>query len=252
MITMRRTYVSRSIMAHRRAALLLAGLGAAGGLLLTGCGAGQIAETAAKAPSVPGVNAAVEAAGGSYLIRNLVVAYRDPKGYPAGSNAPLEMAIFNETDQPVTVRVTSDSARTVVLAGATATPTPPAATPTPGSPTASPTGRPNVNPTDQPTTTETPRPTGSVQPLPTPPSVPAGGPARLEIPARSFVLLTRTAGRFLQLEGLNEDLSPGQSINLAFDFNGKSFTTEVPVTTPLSPAPPGSPVTEEAGEGHGG
>ncbi|HEX7746053.1 MAG TPA: hypothetical protein VF462_12420 [Micromonosporaceae bacterium] len=244
--------MTRSIRAHRRATLLLAGLGAAGSLLLSGCGAGQIAQTAAKAPAVPGVNAQIDAAGGSYMIRNLVVSYRDPKGYPAGSNAPVEVAIFNETDTPVTVRVTSDSARAVVLAGATALPTPPAAAPTPGGPAASASGGGIVNPTEPPTVTRSPKPTGSVQPLPTPSSVPAGGPANLEIPARSFVLLNRTGGRFLQLEGLNQELRPGQSVNLTFDFNGHHISTAVPVTVPLSPAPKGSPVTEEAGQGHAG
>lgn len=244
--------MTRSIRAHRRAALLLAGLGATGSLLLTGCGAGQIAQTAGIVPGVPGVNADVTAAGGSYMIRNLVVAYRDPKGYPAGGNAPLELTIFNETDEPVTVRVTSDSARAVVLTGAAAVPTPPAATPTPSAPAASPGGGASATPTEQPTVTRSPKPTGSVQPLPTASSVPAAGPATVDIPPRSFVLLNRSGGRFLQLEGLDQELRPGQSINLTFDFNGQHLSTAVPMTVPLSPAPVAPPVTEGEGEGHQG
>lgn len=243
--------MTRSIRAHRRATLLLAGLGAAGSMLLSGCGAGQIAETAAKASSIPGVNAEVKAAGGSYLIRNLAVAYRDPKGYAAGSNAPVEVAIFNETDKPVTVRITSDGARAVVLTGATAAPAPSAATPTPSGSEGSASPGSIIGPTEEPTVTRSPRPTGSPEPLPTP-SVPPAGPANIEIPARSFVLLNRTGGRFLQLEGLNEQLAPGQSVDLTFDFNGQRFSTPVPVTVPLSPAPVGSPVVEEGGAGHGG
>lgn len=244
---MRRTDVTRSIRAPRRAALLLAAVGAAGTLLVSGCGAGQIAETAAKASSVPGVNAEVDAEGGSYKIRNLVVGYRDPKGYPAGSNAPLEMVLFNDTDQPVTVTFSTDSARSLVLAGGSALPTP-------GGPGASPSGAPSVDPTDQPTATRTPRPTGSVQPLPTASAeAPAGASPRIEIPPRSFAMLNRTGGRFLQLEGLTEELRPGQSVTLQFDFGGQRFSTEVPVMVPLSPAPVASPAVEGEGEaGHGG
>lgn len=245
--------MTRSIRAPRRAALLLAAVGAAGTLLVSGCGAGQIAETAAKAPSVPGVNAEVDVEGGSYKIRNLVVGYRDPKGYPAGSNAPLEMVLFNDTDEPVTVTFSTDSARALVLASASALPTPPAGAPTPGGPEASASGGAEVGPTDEPTATRTPRPTGSVQPLPTASAeAPAGASPRVEIPARSFAMLNRTGGRFLQLEGLNEELRPGQSVNLQFDFGGQRFSTEVPVTVPLSPAPVASPVVEGEGEeGHG-
>jgi hypothetical protein len=244
---MRRTDVTRSMRAPRRATLVLAAVGAAGTLLVSGCGAGQIAETAAKAPSVPGVNAEVDVEGGSYKIRNLGVGYRDPEGYPAGSNAPLEMVLFNDTDEPVTVTFSTDSARSIALAGATAVPTPPAATSTPS------VGA-GVEPTDQPTATRTPRPTGSVQPLPTASAeAPAGAAPRVEIPARSFVLLNRTGGQFVQLEGLNEELLPGQSVKLQFDFGGQRFSTEVPVMVPLSPAPVASPVVEgEGGDGHGG
>lgn len=248
---MRRTDVTRSIRAHRRAALLLAGLGATGTLLISGCSAGQIAQTAGKASSVPGVNAEVQTEGGAYQIRNLVVAYKDPKGYPAGSDAPLELVIFNDTDRPVTVKFSSDGARSVVLASATTMPTPPAATRTPSGPEASASGGAHVDPTDQPTATRTPRPTGSLQPLPTTSAASSGPPGSVVIPARSFVLLNRTGGQVLQLVGLKQDLRPGESVNLQFDFDGKRYSTEVPVTVPLSPAPLASPVNKDA-EGHEG
>lgn len=244
--------MTRSIRASRRAALLLAAVGAAGTLLVSGCGAGQIAQTANMAPSVPGVNADVAAEGGSYSVRNLVVAYPNPEGYRSGSNAPLEMVLINDTDKPVTVTFGTDSARSLVLAGASALPTPPAGAPTPGGTEASASGGADVDPTDQPTATRTPPPTGSVQPLPTASfEAPAGASPRIEIPARSSVLLNRTGGRFLQLEGLNEELRPGQSVNLQFDFGGQRLSTRVPVTVPLSPAPVGSPVVEGE-EGHEG
>jgi hypothetical protein len=240
---MRRTDVTRSISAPRRAAMLLAAMGAAGAMLVSGCGAGQLAHTAGDVSAVPGVNAQVNAKGGAYLIRNLVVTYRGTEGYPAGSDALLEMAIFNDTDEPVTVTVSTDSARSVVLTGATTLPPPPAATPTPGGPEASATGGPEVSPTEHPTATRTPRPTGSPQPLPTASVAPAGSPS-IDIPARSFALLNRTGGQFIQLRGLHEELRPGETVNLQFDFNGQRLATQVPVTVPLSPAPVAPPVVE--------
>ena len=72
---------------------------------LTGCSAGQVAETALKNTSTYGVNA--DNADASVVLRGLAVAYGSTKGYPAGGNAPLELSLFNQTTQPVTVRIAS-------------------------------------------------------------------------------------------------------------------------------------------------
>lgn len=79
--------MTRSIRRPRRAALLLGGAATAAALLLSGCGTGQIAETAAMRPTVSGVN--TETADNAFKLRNLAVVYKDTKGYPAGSDAPL-------------------------------------------------------------------------------------------------------------------------------------------------------------------
>ncbi|HEU4422164.1 MAG TPA: hypothetical protein VFR67_06440, partial [Pilimelia sp.] len=77
----------------RRAAAMLAGAAMAAGVLVSGCSAGQIAETANKRPSVPGLNVQAEVrddAGtviGQVALRDLVVTYEDIEGFPAGSDA---------------------------------------------------------------------------------------------------------------------------------------------------------------------
>ena len=111
-------------MGTRRTALLV-GAATAAAVTLSGCGAGQIAETALKNPSVYGSNA--QSADGSLLVRGLAVAYSSPEGYPSGGSAPLEVHLFNQTRQPMTVTISSVpsaaqaqgvlSARAVVLVG---------------------------------------------------------------------------------------------------------------------------------------
>ena len=242
--------MTRSIGGYRRAAVLLAGATAAT-LLVSGCGAGQIAETANKASAIPGVNVDLEVTDGSYKIRNLLVAYKDTNPYPAGGNAALSVAIFNDTAKEVTVKVTSDSARSVVIAGATPTPAQPPATPTPSAPgSVSPTAA--TTPAEGATESQSPRPTGSPQPVPSVAVPPSDGPATLKIPAHGFVILGPSGGSFLQLEGLRAALRTGQTVNLVFDFDGKQIATTASVSVPLSPAPVAPPVNKDARGGHSG
>jgi hypothetical protein len=234
--------------------VLLAGSAAAATLLMSGCGAGQIAETAVKASAIPGVNADLNTAGGVYQIRNLLITYKDTKPYPAGANAPLSVAIFNETAKEVTVKVTTDGARSVVLASSGATPTPsqPPATSTPSvGPSQTPSN--TLQPSEGATESQSPRATGSPQPVPsTSVQAPSGAPATFRIPAASFVVLNPSVGSFLQLEGLNTALRAGQTVNLTFDFDGKQLTVPAPVSVPLSPAPVAPPVNKDAEGNHGG
>ncbi|MFI6823573.1 hypothetical protein ACIBJE_21920 [Micromonospora sp. NPDC050187] len=241
--------MTRSIRGSRRAAVLLAGA-AATGLLVSGCGTGQIAETAVKEPSVQGVNTGTP--DGTYLVRGLVVDFPGGEGYPAGGDAPLSVVLYNDTPDPVTVTVSTDSAREIVLAGAGASPSASPAgpsepvTPSPSAP-ASPSGPASPTPADP----ASPTPTGQVSPSPTE-TAPAGAPPTVEIPPFGYAQLNRQGGRFLQLVGLNEQLRAGQQVNLIFDFgNGKRVTTPAPVGVPLSPQAPPSPIIERHG-GEGG
>ncbi|MEO3817416.1 hypothetical protein [Plantactinospora sp. B24E8] len=234
-----------SIRGAWRATAVLAGTAAATTLLLSGCGAGQIAETAARVPTSVGNNA--QSADNQFKVRNLSIDYLSTTGYPAGADAPLTVTLFNDSDKPVTVRVSSEGARTVVLAGAASgsPTTPPPANPTP---TAAESPNPGGSPSGD---AGSPSPGGSASPTATTtPTAAPETPAEIQIPARSFVLLNKPTGRWLQLNGLAAALPPGASLPLVFDFGGTPVQTQAPVAVPLQPAPVATPVIEEGGGGH--
>ncbi|MEV5692429.1 hypothetical protein [Micromonospora globbae] len=243
--------MTRSIRGSRRAALLLSGVAAATSLLLSGCGAGQISETANKVPSVQGVNISTE--NGELAVRGLLVEFPGVEGYKAGEDALLNAVIYNDSKNPVTVTVTSQDARDVVVTsvGASASPSP--------SPSESPSGSPSATPTDS----ASPGGSASATPSDTAsPSAPAGEPARIEIAPLSYVQLNQQSGRMLQLVGLNEALRSGQNVFVTFDFgNGNTITGPAPIAVPFTPPAPPSPIVEreggyeggdEGGAGHGG
>ncbi|WFF07512.1 hypothetical protein O7622_02595 [Micromonospora sp. WMMD1076] len=242
--------MTRSIRGSRGPALLLAGTAAAS-LLLSGCGAGQISETANKIPSVQGVN--VQTSDDLFKVRGLYVQFPGPKGYEAGSNAPVNVVIYNDSEKPVTVTVTTDSAREIVLTGSgtgesgAATPTGSPTEPVTTSPTAS---DPSASPSQSLEVTGSP----SASPSPSEPA-PAGQPARIEIPALSYAQLNAGNPRFLQLVGLNEKLLVGQQVDLTFDFgDGKVVKTPAPIGIPLTPEATPSKIVnprEHAGEDGG-
>ncbi|MFI6758489.1 hypothetical protein ACIBF5_05000 [Micromonospora sp. NPDC050417] len=236
--------MTRSIRRPRRVALLLGGAATASALLLSGCGTGQIAETAAMRPTVSGIN--TQTGDNNFKIRNLAVVYKDTKGYPAGSDAPLEVSIYNDSMKPVTVTVTTTSARAVVLGGKLA----PSPQPSPSSASPSASGSPSVDPSGSASGT----PSGAASPSASATSAaPVDKPASIQIPAHEYVVLNPTNGSFLQLAGLSSDLKPGQSVQLIFDFGGQRIETAAPVAIPLTPAPVATPVVPEGeGEGHGG
>jgi hypothetical protein len=221
------------------AAGLVAGLGAT--LALTACSAGQITQTSTQVAPVQGNNADA----GDIALRNLVIAYNGPAGYPAGGDAPLVVRLFNNSATPVTlVGVSAEKAVSVTLVGTpevvrpTETPTPTSAAPTvtttaPGEATATPTG--------SPTATATPTPT--VAPTTQPPGVPVS----VVIPAQSFVLLVPGQGDsgFLRLNGLTEAIAPGESVVVTFTFSdGTSATVPVPLAPPTDEVPRATPVVE--------
>ncbi|TDC27189.1 hypothetical protein E1211_29430 [Micromonospora sp. 15K316] len=234
--------MTRSIRGSRRAALLLSGVAAATSLLLSGCGAGQISETANKVPSVQGVN--IETEDGLLAVRGLLVDFPGVEGYRAGEDALLNAVIYNDSKEPVTVTVTSQDAREVVLTGTGAS-----ASPTPsGSPSesASPSG--SASPSDSGSPSGSASPSDSASPSP---SAPAGEPARFEIAPLSYIQLNQQSDRMLQLLGLNESLHSGQNVFVTFDFgNGRTITGPAPIAVPLTPAAPPSPIVHrEGGEG---
>ncbi|MEV1155979.1 hypothetical protein AB0J27_11310 [Micromonospora chokoriensis] len=216
---------------------LLPGMAVAG-VLLTGCGAGQIAETAEKEPSIQGVNLTTD--NGEYAIRDLLITFPGASGYQAGANAPLSAVIYNDSTRPATVTVTTQDARDVVIVGAAQ-----AVPPRPGTPRA---GAPATSASSQ-SPGRSPSAEGSPQGRP---PQPATEPARVELPPLSFVRFNAQAGRYFQLLGLDESLRSGQTASITFDFgNGHLVTGPAPVAAPLTPVGPPPPIVEREGGDRG-
>jgi copper(I)-binding protein len=223
---------------HRLIGMLFAGAAA---LAVSACSAGQITQTSSQVPAIPGVNVNIGGPGGAIAIRDLLVPYNGPEGYPQGGSAPLVVRIFNDAAEPgLLVGVSSADAASVTLVGGapvatpTAAPTP-AATPPPATPPATP---PAATPT--PGAEATPEPTApAVPPTPTPAPAPAGQTSfRIEVPSGSYVLLVPGQGPYLQLDGLTRALATGGSVAVTFTFEGHApVTVNVPVAPPTAPAP---------------
>ncbi|MFV2020592.1 hypothetical protein [Micromonospora sp. LOL_023] len=225
---------------HRRVAVLLSGAAVTGALLLSGCAAGQIAETAVKSSSIGGVN--IDAPDGSVSIRNLSVPYPGIEGYPAGGSVPVEVGLYNNTSEPIAIRVSAAAvtdtdretlvqAESVVLGGSDET----AAAP---SPEPDPTAGPETDATAGPETDAT--------------DAPAADPGReaiIELPANGWALFTTDSAEPLRVTGLAETLAAGYAVNLLFEFSDGSapLVVPAPVNMPLSPAPraPGEHDEEE-------
>jgi hypothetical protein len=180
------------------------------------------------------------------------VVYNSVQGYPAGASAPLEVALFNQTANPVTVRISSTpspeqtagvvSARTVNLVGpapsATATVRPPGAEPSGSAPVREklPTGAAHVTtgPTTAPSVGAAPSATTA-----TPGPGTTGIPAQIQIEPLDFVRFLPGSSPSLEVVGLSGTLRAGNSVNLVFEFsNGApALTLQAPMAVPLSPAP---------------
>ncbi|MEU8125725.1 hypothetical protein AB0B68_00740 [Micromonospora sp. NPDC049049] len=243
--------MTRSIRGSRRAALLLSGIAAAS-LLASGCGTGQIAETALKEPSVQGVNLTTN--NGSFSVRGLLVDYPGTEGYKAGQDAGLGAVIYNDSKETVTVTVTTESAREVVISGGSASPSPSASM----SPSPSGSASPSNSTSGSPSPSATPSETGSSSATPSAPesarasgsASPAapGQPARIELAPLSYIQFNSEATTQLRLIGLTEALRSGQNVVVTFDFgNGNTVTGQAPVAVPLTPAAPPSPIIEREG-----
>jgi hypothetical protein len=250
--------VTRSIRGSRRAALLLSGIAAATSLLASGCGAGQIAETALKEPSVQGVN--LTTPNGAYSVRGLLVTYPGTEGYRAGQDAPLNAVIYNDSKSTVTVTVTTQSAREVLISGGSASPTPSASESASATPSGS--ASPSTTESGSASPSATPSETGSSSATPSAPesarasgsasAAASGQPARIELAPLSYLQLNSESTSQLRLVGLTEALRSGQNVVVTFDFgNGNTVTGPAPIAVPLTPAAPVSPIIEREG-GHEG
>ena len=242
-----------------RRVALAAGVATVAVIGLGACSAGQVAETALLDAPISGVDA--QSPDGRLLIRNLQVIYNNPTRYPANSNAPLEVSLYNTTKEPLTVLVSSApaeeqgqagvvSARQVGVAGGTAA-TSPSAAPEPSGSRPANYGVPGDE--DQNGGVSQP----SVQPsvatgAPSVPPATALQPARITLPALGNAVYLPQGDAQMVAVGLTEQLRPGNSLNLVFEVNGAAepITVKAPFAIPLSPASraPGEDPNDHMGE----
>lgn len=237
----------------RRSARLAASALFAGFAVLTAvsaCSAGQISQTSRQVAAVPGANLSIGDPA-TISLRDLVVVYDGPQGYPAGGSAPLVVRIFN--DGPIAIKLVkvtaADAATSVVLVGGpVATPSP-----TPTAPVSS-TGRANPSGSAVASGSNTPTAKSAPTPSPTVPKAAGQETYTIDIPAASYALLVPGQGTYLQLNGLKAALTPGQSVRLTFTFaDGRTGTVEVPVGVPQDPQPrPTGHADVNSVEGEGG
>ncbi|SDK80082.1 hypothetical protein SAMN05216298_1419 [Glycomyces sambucus] len=217
----------RDARAGRRAAAGLVGA-AALALALTGCGAGQHAETSRTQPAISGVDADA----GDLVLRDLQIDFGANGSYPEGGQAPLRVWIGNKGETAVVLEsVTSPDAAAVVLAAEIVmeeAPESPAGAETPsGDAAETPTGEATASPGDDASETPAGEDEEAVAEIVGEPDF------TVEIPAGDFVRLTPTTGSFLLLDGLERDVDMGSGVELVFEFsNGETVEVLVPVGDP--------------------
>lgn len=226
---------------------VLAGLVVAGGLALSACASGQIAQTAQMSPTVDGQMAQV----GSLAIRNAALDYPAGGVYERGSDARLRMVVVNGGVAPDSlVSVSSPVATDVTISAGGSAEATGSATPEPtGSPSesASPTATPSdtasgtATPSASPGESASPSPTSSPTPSPTPEN------AQIQIPPNSYVSF-REDGPRIMLTGLTRQLRPGQNLPVTLTFQrAGSVTMTIAVGTPEIQLPPAPTVSVEPG-----
>ncbi|MFG1605789.1 hypothetical protein [Actinoplanes sp. NPDC049265] len=243
----------------RRVTALVAGSATVAALALTGCSAGQVAETAMKKPSNSGVNASNS--NNSVVVRNLQAVYNGVEGYAPGTPVPLEVALFNQTTEQVVVTISSRP-----LSGAAPSQGAVAAgqigiTGGPGAASASAAAEPSGSRPPASPDTETPDnvPSGSASggpavPPPAPGNTPQLQPARITIGAMGSASFMPGDSSQLLATGITSKVTNGQAINLVFEFSNGAQPLELqaPVGVPMSAAPRGSADPAENEEPEGG
>ena len=226
---------------------VLAGLVVAGGLALSACASGQVAQTAQMSPTVDGQLAQV----GSLAIRNVALDYPAGGAYERGSDARLRMVVVNggvapdslvSVSSPVATDVTISARGSAEVTGS-GTPEPTGSASESASPTATPsdTASGTATPSASPGGSASPSPTASPTPSPTPEN------AQIQIPPNSYVSF-REDGPRIMLTGLTRQLRPGQNLVVTLTFQrAGSVTMTIAVGTPETQLPPPPTVSVEPG-----
>jgi copper(I)-binding protein len=224
---------------------VLAGLVVVGGLALTGCGAGQVSQTAVQSPTIDGISAQV----GTMSIRNLALEYPDQGKYAKGSDARLRMVIANDgssgdTLTAVRSNVSADVTIAAAASGAASgTPTltapPPSDTPTAtGTASGTPTG--STEPSDSSATgtattgpSESPAGSASSSASASASATPSEAPAApIAIPPNGLVSFTGD-GPTVLLTDLTQQLFPAQTLQVTLVFQkAGQVTMTIAVSAP--------------------
>lgn len=227
---------------------VLAGLVVAGGLALSACASGQIAQTAQMSPTVDGQMAQV----GSLAIRNVALDYPAGGVYERGSDARLRMVVVNGGVAPDSlVSVSSPVATDVTISAGGSAEATGSATPEPTGSATSESASPTATPSDTASGSATPSasPGGSASPSSTPSPTPSPTPenAQIQIPPNSYVSF-REDGPRIMLTGLTRQLRPGQNLLVTLTFQrAGSVTMTIAVGTPETQLPAAPTVSVEPG-----
>jgi copper(I)-binding protein len=218
--------VTRSFQPAGVAAAVTLGVAA---LLVTGCSAGQTAQTATQKSTVDGTAGTA----GDIALRYVRLAYPEGGQYLAGATATLQFFAVNSGPQPDRlVQVRTDGAAQVTMSPAGTGTASASATP-PGTPSGTPSGSVTGG-------AATTTPTGSQPATATGSAAPAAQ-APVPIPPHGLVAFDegRTEGAAtVQLVGLTQDLLSGQTVPVTFSFaRGGMVTLDVPIATSLAPLP---------------
>jgi copper(I)-binding protein len=207
---------------RRRAASALA-VALASALVLSGCAAGQDAQTANQFSVVDGSAADV----GSISIRNAgLEAPSDVSGYKTGDDVEVVAAIVNNSVSGDTLTSVTTSAASSVLIGPTSSPSESSSSTPSATSTTSATTSASATPSGSATSTESAgaSPTASATTSYAPVSTP------IPIPANTLVMIGGTSSTTIQLVGLKSALISGQSIPVTFTFQSAgSVTVQLPV-----------------------
>ncbi|BCJ43247.1 hypothetical protein GCM10010168_00110 [Actinoplanes ianthinogenes] len=215
----------RSLVTRRAA--LVAGVATVGAIALAGCSAGQVAETAELVTPIAGVNA--QSVDGAVFVRNAQITYNGIQGYAKGENAPLELSLYNQSEEDVTVSITSEptdqpqvvSAKQV---GFVTTPTP------------APTGTAVPEVSGKPAASASGKPAASATPAATP--TPVVTAAQIKLSPLGQALFRPTDANKLQVVGLSDNLRPGEKVNLVLHFStgAADLHIQAPVAIPVTAA----------------
>jgi hypothetical protein len=224
-----------------------AAVGVAAIMLVSACGAGQIAETSKIVPAVPGGSGSATipddpsqegSIAGTVFVQNVTFDYNGPAGYPKGASAPLSIRIINNSGTNiqltgVTASTVVDNARVdlgAVALGSNATPLPAASAPAPsGAPSAPGSPAPGG---------------GSPSAAPsTPPAAPSA--LNVKIPANELVDLSQQGDQFIEVSNLTVPIKPGDVTTLVFTFTDITFPAGqiAPVNVQTQIGPPTAPAT---------